>query len=105
MSYLTIFAALKTIAYILSFVFLSFIAGPTIIAGIDKSVDLSYAFTASEEENSSKNLLTFEYTIEETHSNHESIHFLQEHSGEGFSYNENNYQVVLDVVSPPPKNI
>lgn len=100
-----IFAHLKTIAYILSFVFLSFIAGPTVIASIDKSVDVSFAFTANEEENSSKNLMSFEYTIEETHSNHESIHFLQEHSLEGFSYNENNYHVVLDVVSPPPKNI
>lgn len=102
---MTIFANLKSLAYILSFIFLSFVAGPTIIASIDSSVDVSYAFTANEEENSSKNSLSFEYTIEETHSNHESIHFLQEHSLDGFSYSENNYLVVLDVVLPPPKNI
>lgn len=95
---------MKKIAYILSFVFLSFVAGPTIVACIDENVDVSFAFTASEEENSSKNLLSMEYTIEEHHSNNQSILFLRKQRAEGYSYKKVYHQVFLDVLSPPPKN-
>ena len=40
---------MKKIAYILSFIFLSFVAGPTIISLLDDSVDVSFAFTANED--------------------------------------------------------
>lgn len=79
-------------------------AGPTVVACIDESVDVSFAFTASEEENSSKNLLTFEYPIEQTHSNQASILFLQQQENNRYSYKEDYHKVFLDVLSPPPKN-
>jgi len=96
---------LKKIAYILFFVFLTFIVGPTTIALIDDSVDVSFAFTANEEENSSKNLSSFETVIEDNYSNHVSIEYLKSHQKENFSYTKNYYPVYLEVISPPPKSI
>jgi hypothetical protein len=82
-----------------------FVAGPTVIACIDEDVDVSFAFTANEEENSSKNMMSFEYTLEENHSNHASILFLKQQLENHFSYKEGYHQVFLDVLSPPPKNV
>lgn len=96
---------MKSIALILSIIFMSFVAGPTVVALIDDTVDMSFAFTANEEENSSKNLLSFESLIEETYSNHESIQYLRTHSSQQFSYQEGGHQVYLEVLSPPPRNI
>ena len=96
---------LKKVAYILSFIFLSFVAGPTVISLIDDTVDVSFAFTANEEENSSKNLASFESLIEEIYSNHASIEYLKTHQKENYSYKEDYHQVYLEVISPPPKNI
>lgn len=100
-----IFATLKKVAYILSFIFLSFVAGPTIVSLIDDSVDVSFAFTANEEENSSKNTVSFESLVEEIYSNHASIEYLKTHQQERYSYKQNYHQVYLEVTSPPPKNI
>lgn len=97
--------SLKKIAYILTINFLSFIAGPTIVSLIDDTVDISVAFTANEEENSSKNLVNFESLMEEAFSNHASIEYLRTHQKEGYSYEEDYHQVYLEVISPPPKNI
>ena len=96
--------ALKKIAYILSFIFLSFVAGPTVVTLIDDSVDVSFAFTANEEENS-KNLASFESVVEENYSNHSSIEYLRTHQKAGYSYKEDYHKVYLEVVSPPPKSI
>lgn len=96
---------MKKVAYILSFIFLSFVAGPTVISLIDDSVDVSFAFTANEEENSSKNIVSFESVVEETYSNHASIEYLRTHQKENHSHTKNYYQVYLEVISPPPKNI
>lgn len=79
-------------------------AGPTIIGLIDDSVDLSFAFTASEEETSSKNLVSFETLVEKEYSNLESIQYLRSLKGNRYSYKEDYHQVYLDVVSPPPKH-
>ncbi len=99
-----IFANLKSIAITLSIIFLSFVAGPTIITLIDDSVDVSYAFTANEEETSSKNLVSFESLVEETFSSHASIEYLRTHEKRGYSYKEDYHQVYLEVICPPPKN-
>lgn len=95
---------MKTIACILSIIFLTFVAGPTVISLIDDSVDVSYAFTANEEENSSKNQVNFEYLLEKAFSNHASIEYLRTHQKQGYSYKENYHKVYLEVVSPPPKH-
>jgi hypothetical protein len=67
-------------------------------------VDMSYAFTANEEETSSKNLVSFETVLEEINSNYLSIQFLRTKKGNRYSYLEDYHQVYLDVVSPPPKH-
>lgn len=95
----------KYFAYILLSVFLSFIAGPTAVAWIDDTVDVSFAFTANEEENSSKNVVSFEYTKEETSSSYQGIMFLREQKSNAFSYYADYHQVFLDVLSPPPKSV
>lgn len=84
---------------------MSFVAGPTVVALIDDSVDMSIAFTANEEESSSKNLLSFEPLIEEVYSNHLSIQFLRTHSSQESYRPEGIHQVYLEVLSPPPRNI
>lgn len=94
---------MKIIALTLSILFLSFVAGPTIIGFIDESVDVSYAFTANEEETSSKNLVSFETLLEES-SNYKSIKFLRTKKGNRYSYQEDYHRIYLEVVSPPPKH-
>jgi hypothetical protein len=94
----------KSIAFILSFIFLSFVAGPTIISLIDDSVDMSFAFTANEEENSSKNEVSFEILLEKDYSNYRSIQYLRSNKGNGYSYQEDYHRIYLEVVSPPPKH-
>ncbi|SDR88763.1 hypothetical protein [Christiangramia echinicola] len=94
---------MKNFAYILSFVFISFLFTPSVIALVDRTVDISIAYSVNEEESSSKNQITFEYNIEELDSNYESIHFLQLRKLDGHYYKENLYNVFLSVTSPPPK--
>ncbi|MBT8295606.1 MAG: hypothetical protein KJO51_04250 [Gramella sp.] len=94
---------MKNFAYILSFVFISFLFSPSVIALVDRTVDISIAYKVNEEESSTKNQITFEYTIEEMDSNYESIHFLQTRKTDGHYYKENVYDVFLSITSPPPK--
>ncbi|MDT0685303.1 hypothetical protein [Autumnicola psychrophila] len=90
-------------AFILSFLFLAFLATPTIVVCIDKSVDVSAAFLVNEEENSS-GYNFFEFNFEKDHnSNYESIHFLQERKFVDNYFHLNYHNVFLEVVSPPPK--
>ena len=96
---------MRSIAITLSIIFMTFIAGPTAVSLIDDTVDISIAFTANEEESSSKNLLSFESLIEEIYSNRASIKYLRTHQKNRYSYEEDYHQVYLEVVSPPPKNI
>lgn len=94
---------MKKIAAILAFIFLGFLATPTVITLIDSSVDISLVFNVNEEESSSKNQISMEYHLEETPSNYESIHFLQEQKNPGHFYTEDYPVIFLDVISPPPK--
>lgn len=90
-------------SYFLLFLFLSFLATPTVVTYINESVDVSMAFTASEEENSAKNQIVFEYNIQDSNSESISIHFLQEQAALNHFYKDGANLVVLDVLSPPPK--
>lgn len=83
---------------------MAFIATPSIVAYIDNSVDISYAFNVNEEESSSKNQINLEFHLEEQNSNYTSIHYLQEHQDTGDFYTENYPIVFLDVIYPPPKH-
>lgn len=100
---ISIFGAVKKLAAILAFIFLGFLATPTIISVIDSSIDISLVFNINEEESSSKNQINMEYRLEETASNYESIHFLQEQKNPGHFYTEAYPIIFLDVISPPPK--
>ncbi|GAA4311027.1 hypothetical protein GCM10023115_33460 [Pontixanthobacter gangjinensis] len=70
---------------------------------IDRNVDISIAYNLNEEESSTKNQINLEYTLEESFSNYESIHFLQIQKTDGHYYKEINYNVFLSISSPPPK--
>ncbi|QYA24763.1 hypothetical protein G3I01_04325 [Gramella sp. MT6] len=94
---------MKKFVYILSFLFISFLFTPSVVALLDRNVDISIAYNVNEEESSSKNQISFEYNIEEMDSNYESIHFLQIRKTDGHYYKENVYDVCLTVSSPPPK--
>ncbi|MCH4822339.1 hypothetical protein ML462_04060 [Gramella lutea] len=76
---------------------------PSVIALVDRNVDISIAFNVNEEESSTKNQINLEYNIEEMLSNYESILFLQTKKEDGHWYKENAYLVFLSISSPPPK--
>ncbi|MDX1544895.1 MAG: hypothetical protein R3214_13210 [Christiangramia sp.] len=95
---------MKIFSYILAFIFITFLVTPTVVSLIDRNVDISIAYNVNEEESSSKNQITFEYTLEEMGSNYESIHFLQSKTSDGHYYKENGYKVFLSISSPPPKH-
>jgi len=92
----------KKLAYILSFIFISFLVAPSIITIVNDQADISVAFNLDEEENSSKNQVDLEFHFAEIRKNEESILFHQKHDDE-FHYKERNYLVILNVLSPPPK--
>jgi hypothetical protein len=94
---------MKKVAQVLLMVFVVFLATPTVITYIDNTVDISIAFTANEEESSSKTPMGFEYTIHDPNPICTSIHFLQEQTALNHSYKEGYRLVFLDVLSPPPK--
>lgn len=94
----------RKLAYILAFLFVTFLATPTVVVLIDKSADVSMAFSVNEEE-SSKTQINLEYHLEDSHSNYDSIHFLQEQKNPGHYYAEAYPVVCLDVISPPPKQV
>lgn len=76
---------------------------PTIVTSFNENIDISMAFTASEEENSAKNQIIFEYTIQDSHTGSLSHHFLQEQAALNHFYKEGSGLIILDVISPPPK--
>lgn len=82
---------------------MAFIATPSIVAYIDNSVDISFAFNVNEEESSSKNEISLEFNLEEHYSNYTSIQYLQEHVHTQDIYTESYPIVFLDVTYPPPK--
>lgn len=94
---------MKKVSYLLLLLFLAFLFTPTVVTYIDKNIDVTLAFTASEEENTSKTQPGMEYNIQETNPYYTSIHFLQEQSLYNHFYKEGFGLVFLDVISPPPK--
>ena len=94
---------MKKTAFFFLVLFAGFLATPTFITYVDKNADISMAFTANEEENSSKTQLVFEYTFHESHPGNLGLHFLQEQSALIHYYNQAAKLVFLDVLSPPPK--
>lgn len=94
---------MNKIAIFLVVLFVGFLGTPTIVSYLDESVDISMAFTASEEENSAKNQIFLEYTIQDSNSGCTSLHFLQEQAAFNHFYKDGSGLITLDVLSPPPK--
>ena len=94
---------MKKIAFFFLVLFVGFLATPSIVTYIDENADISMAFTANEEENSSKTQPVSEYTFHETPTGNLSLHFLQEQSALIHYYNQATRLIFLDVLSPPPK--
>ena len=67
----------KKTAYILAFLFVAFLATPSFVVLIDKSADVSMAFSVNEDE-SSKTQINVDFNLEETHSDYICMQFLQE---------------------------
>lgn len=93
----------KKIAVILCFLFVAFLATPSLIACFDDTANVSLVYSMGEEESSSKNQLSLEYNLEEMASNYESIHYLQELKNPGHFYDRDYPVIFLDVNSPPPR--
>lgn len=91
------------IAIFLVLLFVGFLGTPTLVSYLDESIDISMAFTASEEENSVKNQIAFEYNIQDSNSESISLHFLQEQAALNHFYKDGSGLITLDVLSPPPK--
>ncbi len=66
-------------AYILVFIFMSFLTVPTVVVLIDEHTDISYVFSTAEEEQA-KNNVNIEYTFNEIRANQFSIDFLSKKS-------------------------
>lgn len=94
---------MRLIASFFIVLFLAFIATPSIVTYIDRSVDVSMAFTANEEENSPKTEIALEYLFHIDNRNITSLHFLQEQTAFNHFYKEGYRLVYLDILSPPPK--
>ena len=94
---------MKNFSYLFLFIFLAFLATPTIVTFINKDANVSMAFTASEEENSSKTTPGFEYNIQDPQPSYTSAHLLQEQTAFNHYYKEGYRLIFLDVLSPPPK--
>lgn len=95
--------SMNKIAIFLVVLFVGFLVTPTLITYLDESVDISMAFTASEEENSAKNQIGFEYNVQDSNTSTISLHFLQEQAALIHFYKDGAKLITLDVLSPPPK--
>ncbi len=93
---------MKKFAFILAFIFISFLVVPSIYVLIDKSGAYSLSFSMDEEETSSKNQVKLDFQFSQLKNNELSILFHRYHDDE-FHYKERNYSVILNVFSPPPE--
>lgn len=94
----------KNFALLFLTIFLGFLATPSIVTFIDKDANIAAAFTANEEENSSKTELVFEYNLKDSHSHHFSFSFFKEQKF-NFYYKKGYRPIYLDILSPPPKQV
>lgn len=96
---------MKNLSLLFLIIFVTFLCTPTIVTYVDKKIDVSMAFTANEEENSSKTSIGFEYTLQDANPYNTGIHFFQEQTLFNHFYKEGSGLVFLDVLSPPPKQV
>ncbi|CAN5411725.1 hypothetical protein BH23BAC2_BH23BAC2_02350 [soil metagenome] len=96
---------MKKTALFFLILFLGFIISPSLITYIDKTADISLAFTANEEETSAKNQVVFECFIHTENKQDMGMCFLLSQSSLEHYYNKKAGLVFLEIHSPPPRNI
>lgn len=96
---------MNRIAFFFFFIFTGFIISPTIITYIDQSVDISVAYTANEEENSVKNNVLLEFTVQDQSKADLGSQFLLAKSSIEHYYQMAGEIVFLEITSPPPRHI
>lgn len=89
-------------AYILVFIFVSFLTVPTIVVLIDNHSDISFVYSTTEEEQAKNNIST-EFVFNETRCKHLSIELLSKKLLIKDKERENVKSLYPEVVSPPPK--
>lgn len=89
-------------AYILVFIFVSFLTAPTVVMLIDNHTDISFVYSTTEEEQAKNNIST-EFVFNETRCNQLSIELLSKKSLIKDKERENVKSLYPEVVSPPPK--
>ncbi len=91
---------LKT-AYILVFIFVSFLTAPTIVVLIDNHTDISFVFSNTEEEQTKNNIST-EFVFNEAGVNQLSIEFLRKKTLIIDKERHDLQSLYPEVISPPP---
>jgi len=89
-------------AYILVFIFVSFLTVPTVVVLIDKHTDISYVFSSTEEEHA-KNNINIEFTFNDHRSNQFSIDFLSKKAIIWHKEKHDLQSLYPEVISPPPE--
>ncbi|MCF4100712.1 hypothetical protein L1I30_03435 [Gillisia sp. M10.2A] len=75
---------------------------PTIVILIDRNTDISFVYTSAEEEQSVKNNIIAEYTLNDESAHQASIQFLKEKQLIYTYENKNFNSLSKEVLSPPP---
>ncbi|MGO3706308.1 MAG: hypothetical protein ACTJGD_00585 [Mesonia hippocampi] len=96
------------IAYVLFFVFASFIVLPTLVTVIDEEADISYVFNLAEEEENSSNSSEKKVGLDHLDKNffentNDSLYLGLEKVSNNFIYLLHAQQIYFDLLSPPPE--
>tara|TARA_R100000935_G_scaffold36046_1_gene56765 strand:+ start:228 stop:515 length:288 start_codon:yes stop_codon:yes gene_type:complete len=92
---------LKT-AYILVFIFVSFLTAPTIVLLVDNHTDISFVYSTTEEEQAKNNIST-EFVFNETKANQLSIELLSKKSLIRDKERHDLQSLYPEVISQPPE--
>ena len=92
---------LKT-AYILVFIFVSFLTAPTIVLLVDNHTDISFVYSTTEEEQAKNNIST-EFVFNETKANQLSIELLRKKSLIRDKERHDLQSLYPEVISQPPE--
>ncbi|SDR82932.1 hypothetical protein SAMN04487764_0787 [Gillisia sp. Hel1_33_143] len=89
-------------AYILVFIFVSFLTVPTVVIIIDEHTDISFVFSTTEEEHA-KNNITIEFTFNAPRTNQFSIDYLSKNIMIWHKEKHELQSLYPEVTSPPPE--
>lgn len=91
-------------AYILVFIFVSFLTAPTIVVLIDNHTDISFVYSTTEEEQTKNNIST-EFTFNELKEKQFCESSLRKKSLIIHRGKQNLQTLYLEIISPPPDQV